>query len=69
MSSFLKEFFVFLIKELNDIDVATLKKVEVYDIMFDDYFINGDLHASADYKISLIQTTLKKAINFVIKNE
>ena len=60
---------VFLIKELNDLDVATLRKVDVYDIMFDDYFVNGDLHASADYKISLIQTTLKKAINFVIKNE
>ncbi len=55
----------FIIKELENMEIRELEKINIDNLNFENYFINSDLHASSEYKISLIKTMLKKAINFI----
>ena len=58
----------FIIKELDEINIKDLHKLDISKIDLDKYFINSDIHASTDYRISLLQSQLKKAINFLLSN-
>ncbi len=58
----------FIIKELDEINIKDLHKVDIFKIDLNKYFINSDIHASTEYRISLLQSQLKDAIDFLLDN-
>ncbi len=56
----------FLLEEINNLHIDDVKKLNLDDIDFNKYNINNDIHASAEYRISLIKSLTKKSLrNFI----
>ena len=53
---------VFLIEEIENININKLKEFDVNKINFGKYDINSDINASSDYRISLIKSLINKSI-------
>ena len=53
---------VFLIEEIESININKLKEFDVNRINFGKYDINSDINASSDYRISLIKSLINKSI-------
>ncbi len=54
---------VFLIEEMESLNVNELREFKIDDINFDNYDINSDINASSEYRISLIRSLINKSIN------
>ena len=57
---------VFLIKELSEINIKSIKDVIIDDLDLNEYGIIGDINASVEYKIALVKTFIKKSIQELI---
>ena len=57
---------VFLIKELSEMNIKSIKDIIIDNLDLNEYGIIGDINASVDYKIALVKTFIKKSIQELI---